>query len=130
MIGGGKSGDKNSPYACSKLRKAEKVERFSRPRHTGVGMITLLFALVSLLSFRVRSRASLELELVTLRHQVIVLRRQRPGQLRLLSPDRLLWVWLYRASMSMRLSRNDIRMAERSSLRSARCAAPRSASSA
>jgi hypothetical protein len=73
-------------------------------------MITILFALVSLLSFRVRSRASLELELVTLRHQVIVLRRQRPGQLRLLSPDRLLWVRLYRASMSMRLSRNDIRM--------------------
>ena len=73
-------------------------------------MITILSALVSLLSFRVRSRASLELELVALRHQVTVLRRQRPGQLRLLSPDRLLWVRLYRASMSMRLSRNDIRM--------------------
>ena len=59
-------------------------------------MITLLSALVSLLSFRVRSRASLELELVALRHQVTVLRRQRPGQLRLFSADRLLWVWLYR----------------------------------
>jgi putative transposase len=59
-------------------------------------MITILSALVSLLSFRVRSRASLELELVALRHQVIVLRRQRPGQLRLFSTDRLLWVWLYR----------------------------------
>ena len=32
-----------------------------------------------LLSFRVRSRASLELELVALRHQVAVLHRQRPG---------------------------------------------------
>jgi hypothetical protein len=41
-------------------------------------MITILSALVSLLSFRVRSRASLELELIALRHQVIVLRRQRP----------------------------------------------------
>jgi hypothetical protein len=35
------------------------------------------FALFSLLSFRVRSRGPLELELVTLRHQVIVLKRQR-----------------------------------------------------
>jgi len=33
-------------------------------------MITIL------LSFRIRSRASLELELVALRHQVVVLRRQ------------------------------------------------------
>src|SRR5258705_10034051 len=59
-------------------------------------MITLLSAVASLLSFRVRSRASLELELVALRHQVTVLRRQRPGQPRLFSTDRLLWVWLYR----------------------------------
>jgi hypothetical protein len=32
-------------------------------------MITILSTLVSLLSFRVRSRASLELELIALRHQ-------------------------------------------------------------
>jgi putative transposase len=59
-------------------------------------MITILSALVSLLSFRVRSRASLELELVALRHQVAVLRRQHKGRLQLFSTDRLLWVWLYR----------------------------------
>ena len=59
-------------------------------------MITILSALVSLLCFRVRSRASLELELVALRHQVAVLRRQRPGRLWLFCTDRLLWVWLYR----------------------------------
>src|SRR5215475_7969029 len=59
-------------------------------------MLALLSALGSLLSFRVRSRASLELELVTLRHQVTVLRRQRPGRPRLFSTDRLLWTWLYR----------------------------------
>ena len=46
-------------------------------------MITILSALANLLSFRVRRRASLELEPVALRHQVTVLRRQRPGQLRL-----------------------------------------------
>src|SRR5258708_1501089 len=59
-------------------------------------MIALLSALGSLLSFRVRSRASLELELVALRHQVTVLRRQRPGQPRLFSTHRLLWDGFYR----------------------------------
>ena len=59
-------------------------------------MITLLAAVVSLLSFRLRSRASLELEVIALRHQLRVLRRQRPGRVRLLRADRLLWVWLYR----------------------------------
>jgi hypothetical protein len=58
-------------------------------------MITILSTVVSILAFRLRSRASLELELVALRHQVTVLRRQRPGQLRLFSTDRLLWMWLY-----------------------------------
>jgi putative transposase len=59
-------------------------------------MVTILFVLVSILEFRVRSRASLELELVALRHQVAVMRRQRPGRPQLSSLDRLLWVWLYR----------------------------------
>jgi hypothetical protein len=59
-------------------------------------MITILCALASLLSFRLRSRTSLELELVALRHQVAVLRRQRKDRLRLFFTDRLLWVWLYR----------------------------------
>src|SRR5450755_3963577 len=59
-------------------------------------MIALLSVVGSLLSFRVRSRASLELELIALRHQVTVLRRQRPGRPRLFSTDRLLWTWLYR----------------------------------
>src|ERR1035437_6819118 len=57
-------------------------------------MITILSALVSLLSFRICSRASLEL--IALRHQMTVLRRQQPARLRLFSTDPLLWVWLYR----------------------------------
>jgi len=57
-------------------------------------MSTILSTLVSLLWFRVRSRASLELELIGLRHQIIVLRRQRPRRLRLFLTDRLFWVWL------------------------------------
>src|SRR4030081_925036 len=59
-------------------------------------MVAVLSALLSLLSFRFRGRASLELELIALRHQVTVLRRQRPGRPRLFSTDRLLWTWLYR----------------------------------
>ena len=85
-----------APCGYSKLRSAQNAWRFWHPRHTIVGMITYLSALASLLSFRFRSRASLELELVSLRHQVTVLRRQRPGRARLFCADRLLWVWLYR----------------------------------
>jgi hypothetical protein len=59
-------------------------------------MATILCAVVSIFEFRVRSRASLELELIALRHQVIVLRRQRPGRPQLSCLDRLLWVWLSR----------------------------------
>jgi putative transposase len=56
----------------------------------------ILRALVSIFEFRFRSRASLELELVALRHQANVLRRQHRGRPQLSSLDRLLWVWLYR----------------------------------
>src|SRR6266542_2173528 len=59
-------------------------------------MITILSTVVSILAFRLRRRASLELELIALRHQVTVLRRQHPGRPRLFSTDRLLCVWLYR----------------------------------
>ena len=45
---------------------------------------------------RFRSRAVVELENLALRHQLHVLRRQRPGRLRLSIFDRLLWVLLYR----------------------------------
>ena len=59
-------------------------------------MLTLLSALGSLLSFRVRSRASLELEIVALQHPLTVLRWQHPGRPRRFSADRLLRVWLNR----------------------------------
>jgi transposase InsO family protein len=59
-------------------------------------MVTILSAVVSIFAFRFRSRASLEIELMAVRHQLAVLRRQRPGRPQLSSLDRLLWVWLYR----------------------------------
>src|SRR5713226_2116385 len=74
---------------CSNLHKAEKDWRFSRAGHTVAVMVTILCAVVSILEFRVRSPASLELELIALRHQVTVLRRQRPGRPHLSSLDRL-----------------------------------------
>src|SRR6266567_7071565 len=59
-------------------------------------MVTILFALVSILVLRFRSRAALELRLVAFQHQLTVLRRQRPGRPQLSSLDRVLWVLLYR----------------------------------
>jgi hypothetical protein len=51
---------------------------------------------ISVVARRFRSRAVVELENLALRHQLHVLRRQRPGRLRLSIFDRLLWVLLYR----------------------------------
>src|ERR1700732_3684958 len=76
-------------------KRRESLEIFTQPPYRR-GMITIVSALLSVLSFRFRSRASLELELVALRHQLAVLRRQRPGRLRIFATDRLLWMWLYR----------------------------------
>jgi hypothetical protein len=65
-------------------------------RRSAVGMPTLLRFIVPVLVRRFRRRAVLELENLALRHQLHVLRRQRPGRPRLIAIDRLLWVWLYR----------------------------------
>ena len=59
-------------------------------------MLKLKRSIVSRLGHRFRSRAVVELENLALRHQLHVLRRQRPGRLRLFTFDRLLWVLLYR----------------------------------
>ena len=52
-------------------------------------MVAILFAIISIFAFRLRSRAALELKLVALQHQLAVLRRQRPGRPQLSSLDRL-----------------------------------------
>ena len=59
-------------------------------------MLKLVRSIVSVIARRFRGRAVLELENLALRHQLHVLRRQRPGRPRLFTIDRLLWVWLYR----------------------------------
>src|SRR6202011_253102 len=59
-------------------------------------MLKLMRSIVSVVARRFRRRVVLELENLALRHQLHVLRRQRPGRLRLFTLDRLLWIWLYR----------------------------------
>jgi hypothetical protein len=75
---------------------AEKSGVFRIRRRNIAGMLKLVRSIVARLGCRFRSRAVVELENLALRHQLHVLRRQRPGRLRLFSIDRLLWVWLYR----------------------------------
>src|SRR5271169_4475064 len=59
-------------------------------------MLRHVHSIVAAIARRFRSRAVVELENLALRHQLHVLRRQRPGRLRLITIDRLLSVWLYR----------------------------------
>ncbi len=59
-------------------------------------MLKLKRCIVSRLVCRFRSRAVVELENIALRHQLHVLRRQRPNRAQLFAIDRLLWVVLYR----------------------------------
>jgi transposase InsO family protein len=59
-------------------------------------MQSLLSELFSWLACRFRGRAELELEVIALRPQLAVLRRQRSGRPQLFAIDRLIWVWLYR----------------------------------
>jgi hypothetical protein len=60
-------------------------------------MLTILSNVGSIRALRVRSRASLELELIAARHQVTVLQHQCPGRLRLFCTDRLTCLWPNRA---------------------------------
>src|SRR5436190_21699170 len=79
------------PCPCSNLHKAEKDVKIFAGGRT-VTVMDVCRALVSIFEFPVRGRASLELELIALHHQVTVLRRQRPGRPQLSSLDRLLSV--------------------------------------
>jgi transposase InsO family protein len=59
-------------------------------------MISFLGLLLHVLVSPFRSRARLEAEILFLRHQLNVLRRQAPTRPRLTTADRLFCVWLYR----------------------------------
>jgi putative transposase len=57
-------------------------------------MTAVLMCLRATVRDVVRSRAVLHLEVLALRHQVMVLQRSQPRRLRLNNPDRWLWAWL------------------------------------
>jgi hypothetical protein len=60
-------------------------------------VLPVLLSLLHSLQFMVRSRASLHLEIIALRHQLAVMHRSSPPRLRLTSADRVLWAWLSQA---------------------------------
>jgi transposase InsO family protein len=59
-------------------------------------MIELLIMVRSVVASLFKSRARLEMDILVLRQQINVLRRQAPKRLRLTNLDRLAFVWLYR----------------------------------
>jgi putative transposase len=60
-------------------------------------VVCVVLSLASSLRLVIRSRASLHLEIIALRHQLAVVNRSRPHRLRLSPADRLLWAWLSQA---------------------------------
>jgi hypothetical protein len=56
--------------------------------------VSVVASLLYSLRFLVRSRAALHLEIVALRHQLVITSRCRRPRLRLTALDRALWVWL------------------------------------
>jgi transposase InsO family protein len=72
-------------------------------------MIDFLKLILGTLALRLRSRASLIAEVLVLRHQVNVLRRQTAKRLQLSITDRFLLVWLYRLFPSVLRSISIIR---------------------
>src|SRR3954449_8074086 len=57
-------------------------------------MTPVLVSILAMPRGTVRSRAALHLEVLALRHQVLVLERSRPARVRLAKADRWLWVCL------------------------------------
>jgi hypothetical protein len=59
-------------------------------------IVSVAVSLLYSLRFWLRSRAALHLEIVALRHQLVVTSRSRRPRLRLTALDRALWAWLAR----------------------------------
>src|SRR6267154_48000 len=78
---------------CRKLNPASKRSRIGRCSWLMRDVCSLIWlALIGLF----RSRASLQAEILTLRHQINVLRRKSPQRLGFTSIDRLVFAGLYR----------------------------------
>jgi hypothetical protein len=80
------------PCHCRKLNPTSKRSRIGRCSWLMRDVVTLIWlALIGLF----RSRASLQAEILTLRHQLNVLRRKSPQRITLTSIDRLVFTGLY-----------------------------------
>ena len=84
--------------ACpfQKFGPGQKTWRFEFEARNVEGMTTILRALIHALSCSFQDRASLQLEIMALRHQLEALQRQNRGRLRLSPLDRAFWSLLYR----------------------------------
>src|ERR1700731_3477099 len=83
---------------CRKLNPASKRSRIGRCSWFMRDAFSLIWlALIGLF----RSRASLQVEILTLRHQLSVLRRKSPQRLTFTSIDRLVFAGLYRLAPGM-----------------------------
>ena len=82
-----------TPRVAAENSKSEVNARVLRVGAVVLRACSFTSALFSWLACRFRSRADLELEVIALRHQLAVLRRQRPGRTRIASIDRLLCVY-------------------------------------
>ena len=61
-------------------------------------MIAILRLLIEALRDYFKSRRRLQAEVLVLRHQINILRRQGPSRVRPTASDRAIFVWLYRLS--------------------------------
>src|SRR5712675_1530123 len=98
MVRGSISSRASSPNSpgrchCRKLNPASKGSRIGRCSWLMRDVCSLIWlALIGLF----RSRASLQVEILTLRHQLNVLRRKSPQRLTFTSIDRVVFAGLYR----------------------------------
>jgi putative transposase len=72
----------------------ESIDVGSVPLVSSHSMLAPLVSVFAALCSSFRTRATLQLEILALRHQVNVLRRSQRGRVRLTSADRLFWTWL------------------------------------
>jgi putative transposase len=59
-------------------------------------MLDMLFSIFAALARTLQTRASLQLEILALRHQLVILQRSNKKRIRLSSSDRILWVFFSR----------------------------------
>src|SRR5919106_4748332 len=67
--------------------------RFSSPSNSLQSVMPIVVSVLGAVRSLVRSRAALHLEILALRHQLLVLERSRRPRVRLTATDRLLWAW-------------------------------------